>query len=96
MTEKLYYKDAYISEFTAEILEIATVDNRKAIVLDKTAFFPEGGGQPSDEGFIENTFISDVLEIDGYGNVMAQSLIDFLSNPQNIELINKFKEIIAK
>lgn len=65
MTEKLYYKDAYISEFTAEILEIATVDNRKAIVLDKTAFFPEGGGQPSDEGFIENTFISDVLEIDG-------------------------------
>lgn len=42
---------------------------------------------------ILNASIDDVLEIDGYGNVMAQSLIDFLSNPQNIELINKFKEI---
>ena len=51
MTEKLYYQDAYIAEFEAEILEIATVDNRKAIVLDKTAFFPEGGGQASDGFF---------------------------------------------
>ena len=65
MTEKLYNKDAYVSEFTAEILEIVSIDNRKAIVLDKTAFFPEGGGQASDEGFVENTFISHVLEIDG-------------------------------
>lgn len=65
MTEKLYYQDAYISDFTAEILEIVSIDDRKAIVLDKTAFFPEGGGQASDEGFIENTFVSHVLEIDG-------------------------------
>lgn len=78
MTEKLYNKNSYISEFVAEILEIVTIDNRKAIVLDKTAFFPEGGGQPSDEGFIENTFISHVLGIDGvvyhFGDVKGRQV----------------------
>lgn len=42
---------------------------------------------------ILNATIDDVLKIDGFGNIMAQSLMDFLSNPQNIQLINRFKEI---
>ncbi len=42
---------------------------------------------------ILNASMEDVLKIDGYGNVMAQSLIDFLTNPQNVNLINQFKQI---
>lgn len=50
--EKLYYIDQYIKEFTTEIEEIVEKDNKFHIVLDKTAFFPGGGGQPCDLGFI--------------------------------------------
>lgn len=50
--EKLYYIDQYIKEFTAEIEEIVEKDNKFHVILDKTAFFPGGGGQPCDLGFI--------------------------------------------
>ena len=46
MTELLSYKDSYIKEFEAEILEV--IGN--GVVLDKTAFYPGGGGQPYDTG----------------------------------------------
>ncbi len=49
MTEKLYDIDSHLSEFTATVIE--TKDN--AVVLDKTAFFPEGGGQTADGGTID-------------------------------------------
>ncbi len=48
MTEMLYYEDSYLKEFDAEIVKI---DGNK-VYLDKTAFYPEGGGQPSDRGKI--------------------------------------------
>ena len=48
MTEKLYYKDSYISEFSATILFSKPAGEFFDIVLDKTAFFPEEGGQSSD------------------------------------------------
>ena len=41
MTEKLYYKDSYISEFSARVLSVTEVSDGYDIVLDKTAFFPE-------------------------------------------------------
>ncbi len=65
MTEKLYYSDSYITEFNATIIGIEAVNNKTAIILDKSAFFPEGGGQPADTGYIENIFIYDVIEKDG-------------------------------
>lgn len=46
MTELLYLADSYLQEFDARVLE--TTDD--AVVLDRTAFYPRGGGQPSDEG----------------------------------------------
>ena len=50
-TEKLYDQDAYIREFDASVLSIKNVDNDTlSIVLDRTAFFPEAGGQSSDRG----------------------------------------------
>ena len=46
MTQKLYETDAYVQEFTATVLSCAPAQGGYAVVLDKTAFFPEGGGQP--------------------------------------------------
>ncbi len=60
-TVKLYDLDSYTSEFSAKVL--ASKENGKGqyeILLDRTAFFPEGGGQTSDTGFIENAEITDV------------------------------------
>jgi misacylated tRNA(Ala) deacylase len=49
MTEALYMKDAYLKKWEAKVV---SVKDDKFIVLDKTAFYPKGGGQPWDEGFI--------------------------------------------
>jgi misacylated tRNA(Ala) deacylase len=48
MTEKLYHQDAYLQEFEAVVTQLS--ENR--IALDRTAFYPGGGGQPSDRGKI--------------------------------------------
>ncbi|MBU3089639.1 alanyl-tRNA editing protein AlaX-L [Clostridium gasigenes] len=65
MTEKLYYENQYEKSFTAEIINIVEKDNEFHIVLDKTNFYPEGGGQPSDIGTIESIPVSSVYENDG-------------------------------
>ena len=52
MTEKLYYIDSHIHEFEATILECESVKNGYALILDRSAFFPEGGGQAADTGFL--------------------------------------------
>ncbi|MBQ9069944.1 MAG: hypothetical protein IJY23_01175 [Clostridia bacterium] len=64
MTEKLYYKDAYLKEFTALVISCDLTDVGYDIVLDKTAFFPEEGGQYSDKGYIEESEVFDVREVD--------------------------------
>lgn len=63
--EKLYYLDRYIKEFTAEVLEVKEVEGRYHVVLDKSAFFPGGGGQPGDRGSIEDNKVIDVYEENG-------------------------------
>lgn len=51
MTEKLYYKDGSIYEFYAVVISCKKEDNgRYAVILDRTAFFPGGGGQECDTG----------------------------------------------
>lgn len=65
MTEKLYYSDSYIFEFQATVTGIESINNKTAVILNKTAFFPEGGGQPADIGYIGEIFIYDVYEKDG-------------------------------
>ncbi|CEJ73289.1 alanyl-tRNA synthetase [[Clostridium] sordellii] len=63
--EKLYYKDQYIKEFTAEIVDIKEKDSKFYVELDKTAFFPGGGGQFCDTGKIDNHDVIDVCEENG-------------------------------
>lgn len=60
--EKLFYIDSYIKNFTAEIEEVKEMDGRYHVLLDKTAFFPGGGGQYCDMGTIDNMFVEDVYE----------------------------------
>ena len=60
--EKLYYKDQYIREFKANIISVQERDNKIYLELDKTAFFPGGGGQHCDLGYIDDSKILDVIE----------------------------------
>ena len=63
-TEKLYYQDAYLREFTAQVLsKTALADGKFAVVLDRTAFYPEGGGQPCDLGTLNQAPVIDVRTV---------------------------------
>lgn len=64
MTEKLYYQDGYISNFKCKILSVFTNEGLTFIETDKTAFFPEGGGQTSDIGYLNDIEIIDVQLIE--------------------------------
>ena len=65
MTEKLYYKDQYIKEFRANVISCGKNGDNFEVILDKTAFFPEGGGQPGDRGIIGNAKVIDTVEKSG-------------------------------
>ena len=64
-TQKLYYKDAYLKNFTATVLSCEECDGGFSVVLDRTAFFPEEGGQYSDSGVINGRIVSQVKEREG-------------------------------
>jgi alanyl-tRNA synthetase len=68
-TRTLYYEDPHLQEFEARVLHV--VDN-DYIVLDQTAFYPEGGGQPADHGFLKfsKTQIN-VIDVQKIGNVIV-------------------------
>ncbi len=59
-TELLYYDNMEIFEFDAKILKILNSDKKTNVIFDKTYFYPEGGGQECDTGFIENLRVIDV------------------------------------
>ena len=65
MTEKLYYLDSHLFEFEARVLAAREEKRGWEIVLDRTAFFPEGGGQPADTGTIGRARVLDVHEREG-------------------------------
>ena len=62
MTEKLYYIDSQRYGFTAQVLSCAEARGRWEVVLDRTAFFPEGGGQGGDVGTLGGVRVFDTHE----------------------------------
>ncbi|MGD8505788.1 MAG: alanine--tRNA ligase [Candidatus Bathyarchaeota archaeon] len=73
-TRMLYYEDAYLREFEARVLQVL---DDKYVVLDQTAFYPEGGGQPPDQGFLKfsggQTEVTDVQKV---GNIIVHVVKD--------------------
>ena len=62
---KIYYEDQYKKEFVAEVEAIEEIDDKYHVKLNETAFFPGGGGQQNDLGFIEKIPVVDVYEKNG-------------------------------
>ncbi len=60
MTEKLYDANSHLKEFLATVLSCEENGENFIVTLDRTAFFPEGGGQSSDKGFIDDANVLDV------------------------------------
>ncbi|MER1990218.1 MAG: DHHA1 domain-containing protein [Solibacillus isronensis] len=64
MKNLFYYEDAMMKEFTAQVVKTGKDEKGNFIVLDNTAFYPTGGGQPHDTGWINELEIIDVEKID--------------------------------
>ena len=61
MTERLYFDDAYRTNFTATVLAQTDVDGRQALLLDRTCFYPAAGGQPHDTGILAGVPVVEVV-----------------------------------
>ena len=75
-TKKLYYDDAYITKFEATVLSCEQSTDGYLVILDRTAFFPEEGGQYADRGMIGGIKVTDAKERDGVIIHKATSPID--------------------
>lgn len=64
MLKKLYYEDINLSEFEANIIKLKKVNDYYHLILDQTAFFPESGGMPADQGTINNEEVINVFKED--------------------------------
>ncbi len=61
--QRLYYTDSFLADFTASVT--GSADGGRRLYLDRTAFYPESGGQPHDLGSINGTAVLNVLEEEG-------------------------------
>ena len=70
VTERLYYNDSHLIEFEARVVDVTErVSGWTAIVLDRTAFYPTGGGQPSDTGTLNGSRVVECID-DGERGVL--------------------------
>jgi alanyl-tRNA synthetase len=80
-TEMLYYKDHYAKEFDAEVLWVNKSDDGFEVLLDKTIFYPEGGGQPSDIGYL---IVKDKKISVLYAKKICDSIIHLVEEKLNV------------
>ena len=70
VTERLYYNDSHLIEFEARVVDVTDrVSGWTAVVLDRTAFYPTGGGQPSDTGTLNGARVVECID-DGDNGVL--------------------------
>ncbi len=60
MTDRLYYEDAYLTEFDGRVVECAEKDGTFHVRLNRSAFYPTSGGQPHDTGTLNGAAVTDV------------------------------------
>lgn len=61
MTQRLYYDDAYTTAFDARIVERLVINGRPGVILDRTYFYPDSGGQPADTGLVNGAEVQALL-----------------------------------
>lgn len=67
-TERLYYEDSHLTVFEATVLSVTDrVSNWTGVTLDRTAFYPTGGGQPSDTGYINSARVVECVDHGEHG-----------------------------
>ncbi len=64
-TQRLYYDDPYLTDFDARVVERGTRSEHPAVALDRSAFYPEGGGQPGDRGTLDGVRVLDTQDEHG-------------------------------
>ena len=69
MSERLYYTNAYQTEFQARVTAVKTINSQPAVILDQSCFYPTSGGQPYDTGTLHGKRVVDVM-IDEQGEVV--------------------------
>lgn len=90
MTEKLYDLDSYVTEFTCKVMSLYKDENYTYVETDRTAFFPEGGGQTSDRGFLGGAYVENVrLEGEKITHIVKNDV-------ENVEKLQVGTEIFGK
>ena len=79
MTEKLYYRDAYATKFTARVLDCTEEKKHWTVILNRTLFYPEGGGQPADIGVLGGVRVLDVHRHQGVRRMAGSISLDLRS-----------------
>ncbi|KUJ99993.1 MAG: Alanyl-tRNA synthetase [Thermococcales archaeon 44_46] len=76
VTLKLFYTNPYLMEASAKIMDIEVKENKARVLLDRTIFYPEGGGQPSDRGVIKgNGFRIEVEKVEGKNEIWHEGTL---------------------
>lgn len=68
MTQRLYYDDAYLTQFDATVVQLSERGGKPIAALDRSAFYPTSGGQPFDTGALNGARVTDVF-VDAQGEV---------------------------
>ena len=82
MTEKLYDIDSYVTDFTCKVISLYKDNNYTYVETDRTAFFPEGGGQTSDRGFLGGAYVENVQIENGKITHIVKNDVENVENLQ--------------